>query len=66
MRELSLHVMDLVQNSLEAGATWVKISIQESFEEDFLLITVADNGRGMDQSTVTYAKNPFWTSRKTR
>ncbi len=66
MRELSLHLLDLARNSLEAGATQVTIELAEDPEEDTLRVTVQDNGRGMDTETVRRATDPFYTSRRTR
>lgn len=66
MHELALHVLDLVQNSIEAKATSVRLTIREDSEEDILTITVADNGCGMEAETAAKAIDPFSTSRKTR
>lgn len=66
MRELSLHILDLVQNSLEAGATEVSIEIEEDSQADRLTIKVTDNGRGMTAEEVKRVTDPFFTSRGTR
>ena len=66
MRELSLHILDLARNSLEAGATELTISLVERSREDLFLVTVADNGRGMDEDTLRRATDAFYTSRTTR
>lgn len=66
MRELSLHILDIVQNSLEAGATHITIEIDEDLAEDRLTIRVMDNGRGMDAETLRRVTDPFFTTRKTR
>jgi hypothetical protein len=66
MRELSLHILDVLQNSLEAGATLVELVIEEDLAADRLVITVRDNGRGMDQATLAQVADPFYTTRKTR
>ncbi|MFY9604867.1 MAG: ATP-binding protein, partial [bacterium] len=46
MEELSLHILDLVQNSIRAAATRVEILIEENVAEDRFLIEVKDNGQG--------------------
>lgn len=66
MRELSLHILDLLQNALEAGATQVDLNIVEDLAADRLTITVRDNGRGMDAETARQAVDPFFTTRTTR
>ncbi|WP_425060592.1 hypothetical protein SCACP_13220 [Sporomusa carbonis] len=66
MREMSLHILDLVQNSIEAGATLVKLEIIEDFATDVLLIRVSDNGRGMDEKLRQLVIDPFITTRTTR
>lgn len=66
MRELSLHILDIVQNSLEAGANLIEIEIDEDAARNRLVIRVTDNGRGMDAQTVQHATDPFFTTRHTR
>jgi len=66
MRELSLHLLDLVENAYEAGATRVEVSLEEDPDEDHLVIRVADNGCGMDEELRRTATSPFYTSRSTR
>jgi hypothetical protein len=66
MRELALHILDLVQNSIEAGATRVTLEIIEDSKADTLTIRVSDNGRGMDADTQRRVIDPFVTTRTTR
>jgi signal transduction histidine kinase len=66
VRELSLHVLDVVQNSLEAGATRIELLINEDLRADRLTIEVTDNGRGMSQELVRRVLDPFVTTRTTR
>jgi len=66
MRELSLHVLDLLENALEAGATQVEVEIREELAHDRLTLIVRDNGRGMDAETARRALDPFFTTRSTR
>lgn len=66
MRELSLHILDVLENSVEAGATRIELLIEEDLRRDILGITVADNGRGMSEDMVKRVLNPFVTTRKTR
>jgi len=66
MKELSLHILDIVQNSISAGASIVKITIFEDTSRDLLVISVQDNGRGMEKQVIKKVKDPFYTSRTTR
>lgn len=66
MRELSLHILDILQNSLEAGASRVELSLEEDLVNDRFSITVRDNGRGMDAAQIARATDPFFTTRTTR
>lgn len=66
MLELSLHILDLVQNSLRAQASAVEIRIREDLEKDLLTITVKDNGHGMSLESVKRVIDPFYTTRTTR
>ncbi|MBQ7075808.1 MAG: ATP-binding protein [Clostridia bacterium] len=49
MKELSLHILDIAQNSITADATLVEIEIVEDTKKDILTITVKDNGKGMSE-----------------
>lgn len=64
MKELSLNILDIVENSTKAGSTLTEILIDESDEK--ITITIKDNGCGMTQETVKAAQNPFYTTRTTR
>lgn len=66
MEDLALHILDIVQNSLEAGASTIEIELWENLSEDRLVIEVRDNGRGMDPETLAKATDPFFTTRSTR
>ena len=66
MRELSLHVLDVIENALEAGASWIQVHIDEDLEADLLTIEVVDNGRGMSKELLDRVLNPFYTTRRTR
>jgi len=66
MRELSLHILDAAENSLEAGSTLIEVIIEEDFGADRLTITVRDNGRGMGEAQLARVFDPFFTTRSTR
>lgn len=66
MRELSLHLLDIAENSIAAGATRIKIFVGEDQTTDLLQMSVEDNGRGMSAEMVAQVTDPFVTSRTTR
>lgn len=66
MRELSLNLLDVVENSLAAGATFIKIVVDINFEKDIFSILIDDNGCGMDADMLKKVCDPFTTSRTTR
>ncbi len=66
MRELTLHLLDIAENSIAAGAKNIRIQVEESCKSDLLKLVVSDDGRGMDEETVKKVIDPFVTSRTTR
>lgn len=66
MRELSLHLLDIAENSIAARATIIKILVEENTVLDRLRLTVEDNGIGMDKEMAAKVTDPFVTSRTTR
>jgi anti-sigma regulatory factor (Ser/Thr protein kinase) len=66
LRELALHILDIAENSISAGADQIKISVNENYQDDLLSITIEDNGNGMDAETLHRITDPFITSRTTR
>ena len=63
MQDLSLHILDLIDNSLAAGADRIAVRVVESPDSDRLLVEIADNGRGMDRKTRARALDPFFTTK---
>ncbi len=66
MQDLSLHILDIVENSIDAGATKVEIVIEERIKENLLKIKIKDNGRGIDKETLKKVFDPFYTTKKVR
>lgn len=63
MLELSIHVLDIVQNSVAAFATIVEISVTEDTEKDLMSIEIRDNGSAMDSEMLLRAADPFVTTK---
>ena len=66
MEDLSLHILDIAENSIAAEAKTIEIKIDENKENDLLTIEIKDNGKGMDEQSVKMALDPFFTTRTTR
>ncbi len=66
MRELSLNILDIAQNSIAAGASLISIEVAEDTVKQELLISISDNGCGMTQEQVSNVLDPFFTTRTTR
>lgn len=66
MRELSLHIMDILENSITAKANFIEVEINEKINQDMLIISVLDNGSGMNSEMLKKVTDPFVTSRTTR
>jgi len=64
MKELALHLLDIAQNSVTAGATELELSLVE--HEGVLTMRVADNGCGMTPEFLANVMDPFTTTRTTR
>ncbi len=66
MRELSLNILDIVENSTKAKATEVKIKVKVDKIKDVLSISIDDNGVGMNEEFLKNVVDPFTTTRTTR
>jgi anti-sigma regulatory factor (Ser/Thr protein kinase) len=64
MDDLSLHILDVAENSVTAGASVVEITVEEIPEENRLSLSITDDGRGMDEATLQAALDPFMTTKK--
>jgi hypothetical protein len=66
LRELALHILDIAENGITAGADCIQIKVEEARNEDLLTIKIEDNGRGMPAEKLKNPTDPFITSRTTR
>lgn len=66
MEDLSLHILDIIENSVNAQARRIEIRIDEDPEKDLLTLEILDDGTGMDAQMLQKATDPFFTTRKTR
>ena len=66
MKELSLNILDIAENSVSAKATLIEVAILESVAKNVLEIKITDNGCGMSEEFLKTVADPFSTTRKTR
>ena len=66
MEDLSLHILDIAENSITASAKMIGIRIIEDHAKDLLTIEIMDDGKGMDEHSLQKAIDPFFTTRTTR
>jgi hypothetical protein len=62
MKEISLHILDIVQNSIHANANQIAIDITENTKLNILIIQVTDNGKGMSKELLDKVTDPFFTT----
>ena len=66
MLEISLHILDVINNSVKAGASLIGVTICENKKENILSVEITDDGCGMDEDFLKTVTDPFKTTRTTR
>ncbi len=66
MEDISLHILDIVENSIVAKAKRIEIRVIEDIEKNLFTVEIKDDGEGMDKATVKKVLDPFFTTRTTR
>ena len=64
MENLSLHILDIVENSIRAGAKQILIEIIEDKGKDLLTVRINDDGKGMDECILKNVLDPFFTTKE--
>lgn len=64
MKELSLNILDVAENSVKAGASLTQILLTE--QDNVLKLEIVDDGCGMSEDVVRSVTDPFYTTRTTR
>ena len=63
MQDISLHILDVTENGIVAGASRIEIAIREDSGNDELHVEIVDNGRGMTDKELERARDPFYTTK---
>jgi len=66
VKDLSLHILDIVENSIRAEAKLIEILVVEDVENNVLSLQIRDDGKGMAPETVRRAADPFFSGRPGR
>ena len=66
MKELSMHVYDLMENSTAANSSEVRLTIRDSIKDNDFHFVIEDNGKGMSPEFLARVTHPYTTSRSTR
>lgn len=65
MKDLSLHILDIIQNSIRARAQVIEADLSLE-KKGMLAMAIRDNGNGMNEDQLEHVKDPFFTTRNTR
>ncbi len=66
MKDLSLHILDIAQNAIDAGAKNIWITVEEDTTKNTFVIRIEDDGCGMSREVLEQVTDPYYTSRVTR
>jgi len=66
MQDLSLHILDVVENSIKAKAGRIEIRLRDDAAGDWITLEIVDDGVGMDVETVNKALDPFFSTKEVR
>ncbi len=66
MQDISLHLLDIIENSVRAGAKCIRLRIINDAQQNVIRFIIEDDGCGMDVDTLAMAQDPFYTSKVER
>lgn len=64
MEDLSLHILDVVENAVRAQARKIEVALVEDKTTGVLTVSIRDDGIGMDRATVKKVRDPFFTTKE--
>jgi len=64
MEDLSLHILDIAENAIAAGAQNITIYLEENEANNLLILQLRDDGKGMDEDTRRKSLDPFFTTKQ--
>jgi anti-sigma regulatory factor (Ser/Thr protein kinase) len=63
LEDISLHILDIVENSIRADSKSIEIILSIDAGHDFLRVDINDDGKGMDSETLAKVRDPFFTTK---
>lgn len=63
MEDISLHILDVAENSVRAEAALIEVILVRDADRDLLHVQVNDDGKGMDAETLARVRDPFFTTK---
>jgi len=63
LESIDLHLQDLFQNALTAGATAIHVRLECDEAQDQLLLSVADDGAGMSAEQIAAVRRGYYSSK---
>ena len=63
VEDISLHILDIAENSVRADAKNVEIIVSRDLNNDLLRVEVNDDGKGMDAGTLAMVRDPFFSTK---
>ncbi len=66
MKEIALHILDIAENSVSAGAANITLSIRVDHATQIISVWIEDDGIGMSEEVKHNSENPFYTSKTSR
>jgi hypothetical protein len=66
MEDIASHIMDIVMNSVTAGAEHIRIAVEKDPQTAMLSLTITDDGVGMDPDTAQKVQDPFFSTKTGR
>jgi len=64
VEDISLHILDIAENSVRADAKKIEITITRDEKDELLRVAVIDDGSGMDPETLARLRDPFFTTKR--
>lgn len=64
MEDLSLHILDIVENSIRAGSARIEVNLMKKEDDGILVLYIIDDGSGMDKKTLETVSSPFYSTKE--